>query len=310
MTKDFYLIKPVIKEYDWGNDSFIPELTGSEKNGKPQAELWMGCHRLGMCTIEETGQSLADFLDENPDFAGCTSSDFPFLFKVLAINRALSIQVHPDSEQAAKAFSENNPNYTDPNQKAEMYYALTESTLMCGFRKKQTHDEESDKMYNTLKEMFPGDPACMYAYKLNIIHLEPGEAIYLKPGIVHAYVKGNGIELMNNSDNVLRAGLTSKHIDKEELEKIMVKEPYEPNLMGSLEDEGGEHFFCDGGFTLSVMSGGFFRSKPGSVRIIICTEGSALINEDFTLKKGQVCIVSKNAVLGIETDGIVFEASC
>ena len=103
------------------------------------------------------------------------------------------------------------------------------------------------------------------------LQTEPGEAVYLKPGIVHAYVFGNGIELMNNSDNVLRAGLTKKHVDKQELEKIMVTEPYNPNLMGSLEDEGGEHFFCDGGFSLTVMKDSFFRSKKGSVRILICT---------------------------------------
>lgn len=303
-------IIPVVKDYAWGNTTYIPNLLGNDSSDKPQAELWMGCHNLGPCMVEGTEMSFAEYIDKNPEFAGCTSKNFPFLFKVLAIAQPLSIQVHPNSEQAAKAFAEGNPNYTDPNQKAEMYYALTESTLMCGFKAKQTHDEESDNMYKTLKNFWPDDPACTYAYKLNIIHLEPGEAVYLKPGIVHAYVLGNGIELMNNSDNVLRAGLTKKTIDKAELERIMLQEPYNPNLMGSLEDEGGEHFFCEGGFTLTVMKDSFFRSKAGSVRILICTEGSATINESFSLSRGQVCAVSKDCDFDIDVDGTVFEASC
>lgn len=303
-------ITPAIKDYAWGNNSFIPQLVGKEISDKPQAELWMGCHQQGPCYVDGTDKTFAQFLDENPDFAGCTSKDFPYLFKVLAIAQPLSIQVHPNAEQAKQAFEAGNTNYSDPNPKAEMYYALTESTLMCGFKAKQTHDEDSDNMYKTLKSFWPEDPACLYAYKLNIIHLEPGEAVYLKPGIVHAYVLGNGIELMNNSDNVLRAGLTKKHIDKQELEKIMVQEPYNPNLMGSLEDDGGEHFYCEGGFSLTVMKDSFFRSKKGSVRILICTEGSATINETITVKKGDVYAVSKDMSYDIDVDGQVFEASC
>lgn len=308
--QDIIRLTPAIKDYDWGNKTFIPQLVGNEVTDTPQAELWMGSHHLGHNMVNDENITFAEFLDKNPEFAGCSSQEFPFLFKVLAIAKPLSIQVHPNAQQAKEAYEAGNVNYTDPNPKAEMYYALTESTVMCGFKAKQTHDEESDKMYKTLKEFWPEDPACTYAYKLNIIHLEPGEAVYLKPGIVHAYVFGNGIELMNNSDNVLRAGLTKKHVDKQELEKIMVTEPYNPNLMGSLEDEGGEHFFCDGGFSLTVMKDSFFRSKKGSVRILICTEGSAVINDDFILSKGQVCAVSKNFNFDIDVDGTVFEASC
>lgn len=307
--QDIIRLTPAIKDYAWGGNSFIPQLLGVEPTDKPQAELWMGCHSQGPCMVEGTDLSFADYVDKNPDFAGCSAKDFPFLFKVLSIAQPLSIQVHPNAEQARAGFEAKNPNYSDPNQKAEMFYALSECTLMCGFKSKQTHDEDSDNMYKHLKSFWPDDPSCLYAYKLNIIHLEPGEAVYLKPCIVHCYVQGNGIELMTNSNNVLRAGLTVKHVDKQELEKIMVQEPYNPNLMGSLEDGGGEHFFCEGGFSLTVMKDSFFRSKQGSVRLLICTEGSAVINDSFKLTKGQVCAVSKNCNFDIDVDGTVFEAS-
>lgn len=308
--KNIVKITPAIKKYEWGNTTYIPELIGQQPTGEPQAELWMGCHSQGPCYVYGTEQSFAEFIDANPDFAGCSSKDFPYLFKVLAIDRALSIQVHPNAQQAKEAFEAGNPNYTDPNQKAEMFYALTECTVMCGLKAKQTHDEDSDAMYKKLQETWPGDPACIYAYKLNIIHLQPGEAIYLKPGIIHAYVSGNGMELMNNSDNVLRAGLTTKHIDKEELNKIMIQEPFCPNLMGSLEDEGGEHFYCEGGFTLTSMKDSFFRSKAGSVRMLICTEGSATINESIKVSKGDIYAIAKDTTYDIDVDGQVFEASC
>ena len=56
---------------------------------------------------------------------------------------------------------------------------------------------------------------------LNVVELKPGEAVYIAPGELHAYLNGMGIELMSNSDNVLRGGLTNKHVDVEELLKIV-----------------------------------------------------------------------------------------
>ena len=299
-------IIPAVKDYDWGNDYFIPELLGKEKTGKPQAELWMGAHKSGICTVEKTGQNLRDFLDENPDFAGCKADDFPLLFKVLAIEKPLSIQCHPNKAQAEKGFSEGNPNYSDANEKDEMYYALTETSLLCGFRKQPVHNEETEALYSYFQELYPQDKACDYAYKLNLIHLEPGEAVFLKPGIPHAYLSGNGIELMTNSDNVLRLGLTKKRVDPKELYKIMIQSAYEPNLLGSLEDDGGEHFFTPADFVLTVMQDGFFKYEEKKVKILICTEGSATLNENIKMQKGDVYIIAKTQDIDIEVNGTVF----
>jgi mannose-6-phosphate isomerase len=69
-------------------------------------------------------------------------------------------------------------------------------------------------------EDFPGDAGVLVALLLNHVRLAPGEAIYLGAGNVHAYVRGTGVEIMANSDNVLRCGLTPKHVDVDELLKI------------------------------------------------------------------------------------------
>ena len=68
-----------------------------------------------------------------------------------------------------------------------------------------------------LADEHPGDPGCLSPLLLNLLHLEPGERVHLPAGYLHAYLEGAGVELMAASDNVLRGGLTSKHIDVPEL---------------------------------------------------------------------------------------------
>ena len=68
---------------------------------------------------------------------------------------------------------------------------------------------------------YPGDRGLLVAFVMNLVHLAPGESAFTPDGQVHAYVSGTAIELMNPSDNVMRAGLTAKHIDTEELIKVL-----------------------------------------------------------------------------------------
>ena len=76
-------------------------------------------------------------------------------------------------------------------------------------------DEHADvrSMVVALGERYPGDAGILTATLLNLVHLLPGEALFLGAGNLHAYLSGTGVEIMANSDNVLRGGLTSKHID-------------------------------------------------------------------------------------------------
>jgi len=72
-----------------------------------------------------------------------------------------------------------------------------------------------------LSEKYPGDRGVVSALMLNLVRLEPGEAIYLGAGNLHAYLHGVGIEIMASSDNVLRGGLTPKHVDVAELLEVL-----------------------------------------------------------------------------------------
>ncbi len=82
-----------------------------------------------------------------------------------------------------------------------------------------------------LIKLYPQDNTVISPLLMNLILLEPYQAISLEAGIVHAYLKGAGIEIMASSDNVLRAGLTPKHIDTLELLKVMRVEPYSPKII-------------------------------------------------------------------------------
>lgn len=79
-----------------------------------------------------------------------------------------------------------------------------------------------------LAAQYPGDPGVLVALLLNRVSLRPGEAIYLPAGNIHAYLRGLGIEVMASSDNVLRGGLTPKHVDSAELLSTVVFEPLAP----------------------------------------------------------------------------------
>jgi len=81
-----------------------------------------------------------------------------------------------------------------------------------------------DTEYRTaleLGERYPGDPGVLASLLLNRITLQPGEALYLGAGNLHAYLSGTGVEIMANSDNVLRGGLTPKHVDVPELMRVL-----------------------------------------------------------------------------------------
>jgi mannose-6-phosphate isomerase len=87
-----------------------------------------------------------------------------------------------------------------------------------------------------LAERYPGDAGVLAATLLNRVTLAPGEALYQTSGVLHAYLSGVGIELMANSDNVLRGGLTPKHVDVPELLRVLDFRPGPAPIVGSETD--------------------------------------------------------------------------
>ncbi|MFJ2938506.1 mannose-6-phosphate isomerase, class I [Streptomyces sp. NPDC087219] len=97
--------------------------------------------------------------------------------------------------------------------------------------------------YASLAHHYPSDPGVIAAMLLNRVTLQPGEALYLGAGVPHAYLSGLGVEIMANSDNVLRCGLTPKHIDVPELLRVVRFEPTDPAVLRPEASPSGEEVY-------------------------------------------------------------------
>jgi len=133
-----------IKSYDWGrlgSESKVATLAlanGAKPgqdivDGTPYAELWMGDHVSGSATFKATGETLRSFIEANKSSIG-GRDNLPFLLKVLSIQKPLSIQVHPNKQQAEHLHATYPDIYKDPNHKPELAIALTDFLALCGFR--------------------------------------------------------------------------------------------------------------------------------------------------------------------------------
>jgi len=124
-----------------------------------------------------------------------------------------------------------------------------------------------------LQALYPGDAGVVVALLLNHFTLEPGEALFLEAGVLHAYVQGAGIEIMANSDNVIRGGLTPKHIDVAELSAIVDTTPIDPPVQ---KPSGAAHTFDSAvnefSLTRLVVDEGCSGTSDGP-EILIATSG-------------------------------------
>lgn len=388
-----------IQNYVWGSKTAIPELLGQKPSGVPQAELWMGAHPKAPSKLMWNGESvsLSTLIARYPkeilgqSIAERFNNTLPFLFKVLAAARPLSIQAHPDRQQALLGFERENGlsiplnapdrNYRDPNHKPECICALTPFWALRGFRRisdillrlmllcpeglemeirtlennqeaeglkqffkalmtmgrvRKPHiiaevvtnagrlSDQGDRSHEwvlALHREYPHDIGILSPAILNLICLKPGEAMFLGPGELHAYLDGVGIEIMANSDNVLRGGLTPKHVDVGELLKVLhftereidVLLPVPIGRFESLyETEAVE-------FSLSVIAlTGTDEFKSGerrSVEILICTDGNAQIivkepHHYYTVSKGNVHLIpAASPSYTIKGTAVIYKAS-
>jgi mannose-6-phosphate isomerase len=393
------LLKNAIQEYAWGSMGAIPELLGqSVPADKPQAELWMGAHPKAPSQVFLDGlwRSLPEVIQESPaetlgqKVAARFSNKLPFLFKVLAAAKPLSLQAHPTKEQAVQGFARENElgipldavhrNYRDDNHKPEIICALTPFWALNGFRRieetlslleeariaglaeivsylrshsnrgglqtffnhlmamdsgkqrkiveqaihsaeKRTHEEPVWTWMIKLNEEYLGDIGVLSPLFLNLVRLEPQQAMYLLAGELHAYLEGVGIELMANSDNVLRGGLTSKHIDVQELLAVLNFADGDVNILTPKNLTPGEAIYRTKAeeFVLSVIKinkeASFYSPRDRSVEMMMCTEGEVSLTDlsagDITLLTKGTSVIVPVAVeqYRIEGDGILYKAA-
>ena len=307
---EIFSLKNQIQNYAWGSREILGRMRGVPvPTEQPEAEVWVGAHPAApsRATVDGAESPLNELIVENPSRflrPDRTSDWFPFLFKILAIDAPLSIQVHPTPEQAIAGFEDEQArgiaidapyrNYKDRYSKPETVIALSPMRVLTGVRPVEqlktlaatfgaawlaeraelspkqllteiirlpeetasaavqhlvdtapgllgaSNDVVADaaELVRIVDGKYPGDRGLLVAFVMNLVHLAPGESAFTPDGQVHAYVSGTAIELMNPSDNVMRAGLTAKHIDTEELIKVLGKKQDAPVIQRPNPEDG------------------------------------------------------------------------
>lgn len=389
-----------VRPYAWGSTTAIPELLGTPPTGEPQAELWMGAHPAAPSRIDRGAGPLplGEAVAADPD--GELGADavrrfgprLPFLLKVLAAADPLSLQVHPDPDQARAGFADEEArgirldaphrNYKDASHKPELICALTPFDGLCGFRAPDSTAEllaaldvdslkpyadllhahpESAALrevltavlsaertamagtveraaaaagrladrdgphraayaaYASIARHYPGDPGVIAAMLLNHIRLQPGEALYLGAGVPHAYLEGLGIEIMANSDNVLRCGLTPKHVDVPELLRVVRFEATTPAVLRPEADVDGSEVYETPAPEFRLSRYALAAGSPPhpldarTAQILLCTAGTARLRGDdgteMTLVRGESAFVRAGERAELDGEGSVFRAT-
>jgi mannose-6-phosphate isomerase len=348
-----------VRNYAWGSRTAIAELLGEPSPApEPQAELWMGAHPSAPSRVvtEEGEVPLDAWIARDPDavlgpgVAARFGGKLPFLFKVLAVDRPLSVQTHPGLAQARAGFAREDAAgvpldapqrcFRDDNHKPELICALTPFDVLCGFReiaeilayfdalqasalveeltalREGAGSEDLARLFQAwmsldsearasvlgragvlaaargdadstwqrvgrLAELYPDDVGVLAPLFLNAQTLEPGMALYLAPGEPHCYLGGVGLEIMANSDNVLRGGLTGKHVDVPELLAALTFEAGPLELLRPQRVERNEARYATPTqeFELSTVRltpGMRYEGRgSGGPEIWLCTEGRA-----------------------------------
>ena len=153
----------------------------------------------------------------------------------------------------------------------------------------------------SLGRRYPDDIGVLAPAMLNLVHLRPAEAMFLPSGQMHAYLEGTGIEVMANSDNVLRGGLTPKHVDVVELMRVLRFEGRAPAILAAETSGPGQRRFRTAAaeFELSMLrvgaGQGWQSPDRRCVEILLCTEGGGHLTvangQALGFKKGKSLLV-------------------
>ena len=244
-----------LQHYDWGDTTALPRLLQVASDGTPWAEMWFGTHPIAPSHFDN-GELLSEVTGEMTMLVKLLSCARP-----LSLQTHPTAQQAQDGFERDEARGTDRSSFTriyrDASDKPEMLIALTPFEALCGFapidssiallhaigwsNEAQVLDEHGIDGYLlwafeqttsplldhapewllNIAQMYPHDAALRVAPLLNHIVLQPGQAISLPAGNLHAYVHGTGLEIMKSSDNVVRAGFTSKHVDVPELLRIV-----------------------------------------------------------------------------------------
>jgi mannose-6-phosphate isomerase len=167
---------------------------------------------------------------------------------------------------------------------------------------------------------FPGDPGVLAALIMNRVRLQKYEALYLPAGNLHAYLNGLGVEIMANSDNVLRGGLTSKHIDVDELLKLLDFTPGWAGPVPMVEESPGVYAYRTPAPEFALWrlavdhepTAGIVVPEVDLGRVLLAAEGTMTLRvrgDSQQLARGQAVFLQPGESVTVSGGGTVFVGS-
>jgi mannose-6-phosphate isomerase len=255
-------IRGTVQHYDWGDPTFIPRFLGLEPDGRPWAELWLGTHPNGPASLAD-GSPLSDLTGDLPYLFKVLSAAKPLSLQThpdrTRAERGYAAGRYPDPNPKPELLCALTPFEAFCGiRPVAATIELFERLELGGLTSLLTNggpgaaleaiyhrqieldpiiaachqlDTPETRWALRLEEMYPGEPSVAATLLLNHVRLEPGEAIHLGAGNLHAYLAGSGLELMGASDNVIRGGLTTKPVDIDELLEVVDPSPLERPVM-------------------------------------------------------------------------------
>lgn len=280
----------VVQHYAWGDTAFIPDLLGLERDGEPWAELWLGTHPNGPATVD--GVPLSDRCGQLPYLLKVLAAAEPLSLQVHPTAEqaadGFARGIYPDDRAKPELLCaltevdalcglrpvEATLALLDAISAADLASAIRTDGLPATIealyrgRLDPTSTIEACRagagveaqLVTDLAAQYPDDPSVVVTLLLNRVTLQPGEALHLTAGNLHAYLRGAGIELMAASDNVVRGGLTEKHVDVDELLRILDPTPLAQPVMTVAD---GRYPLPEAGCTLVRVDTGRTHTSTG-----------------------------------------------
>lgn len=297
------VVEGAVQHYAWGDRKFIPDLLGIADEGKPWAELWLGTHPNGPTMLDD-GTPLESLSGELPYLLKVLSAAEPLSLQ------AHPTPEQAEAGHAQGLFADPYPKpellvaLTDFEALCGIRPALATIELLRSIGATELADivaadgpgkalrglylgdidplatidacngsERPEARWAIeLNDRYPGERSVAVTLLLNYVSLQPGEALHLTAGNLHGYLRGSGIELMRASDNVVRGGLTVKHVDIELLLEVVDQTPLDQPIM-SISD--GRYPLPEAGVVLVRLDAGDSHTAVGH-ELAITTSGSTL----------------------------------
>ena len=336
------LLRGVVHHYDWGDQQTIPEFLGVEPDAKPWAELWFGTHRSGPSLVKTSAgnQSLEQYAGDLSFLVKIIAAAKPLSLQTHPTDEQAQLGYQQENEIGVPLDSPLRI-YKDISAKPELLIAMSPFEAICGFRSDEENielckrfgwhvlgqhladdglaecvrwalttgphslPEHMPAWAGRLANMYPGNGGILVALLMHHVKLQPGQALYLGAGNVHAYLGGTGLEVMASSDNVVRAAFTQKKVDIDEFLHVARMAPITTPIVEAAPQEPGvwnypvetPRFAAQ---RIEVTSTHNVRASHNA-EILVCTAGDA-----GAINKGQAAVLRNGETVTLSGNATVF----